>query len=189
VLIPAPHATNAATTTTIAAHAEVPETSEKSKWWVWVLGLLVLVALGAGIYVLASRHSEKAGSEQAWHARLVPVRRDAGVTRDLLDATAGTTIDAARLASLRRQVDTTSLALGDLTTGAPDDIARSTVAGAAEALRGYMFAIEADQLLRNGPSAPNADALERADTTRRGHATALTDALARLDELIAAGAR
>jgi hypothetical protein len=167
----------------------VPETSEKSKWWVWVLGLLLLVAIGSGIYLLASRHSQNTNNEQAWRARLLPVRRDAGVTRDLLDAAASSTIDPARLASLHRQVDTTALALGDVAASAPDDGSRSRVAATAEALRGYMFALEAEQLLRSGPNAPTADALERADTTRRDHASALAEALRRVDELIAAPAQ
>ena len=171
VLVPPPRSTtSAATTTTIAAHAEVPETSEKSKWWVWVLGLLLLVAIGSAIYLLASRHSSHAHDEQAWRARLVSVRRDAGVTRDLLDAAAaaGTTIDAARLGSLRRQVDATSLNLGELATTAPDEVARSRVGDVAEALRGYVFALEAENLLRSGTSAPTAEALEprRHDSAR-----------------------
>ena len=105
--------------------------------------------------------------------------------RDLLRATEGQPIDAARLTALRQRVDASGVELGNLAAAAPDDGARASVRGAEESLRGYLFALEAEQLLRDGATAPSAEALERADATRRSHAGALDDSLTRIDAILA----
>ena len=54
----------------------------------------------------------------------------------------------------------------------------------AEALRGLVFALEADRLLRDGAQAPGPEQLAQADATCRARVSDLDIALSRLDRLV-----
>ena len=127
------------------------------------------------------RTSEVAASE--WRRNLGAVLADATMTRDVLDNASAGPIDATRLQMLREQVNTVGDRLERLAATAPDEAARTRTAAVEQELRGYLLALESQQLLRESAAAPSAQAMADAVATRQAHADALHNALARLDEL------
>ena len=65
-----------------------------------------------------------------------------------------------------------------LAADAPGDTERRDATSVATALRGYLFALEAERLLRDAPTPPTADQLAAADTTRRARTTDLDTGIA-----------
>jgi hypothetical protein len=61
--------------------------------------------------------------------------------------------------------------------------------GVATSLRGYFFALEAEQMLHNAPTAPTADQLGTADATRRARAAELEAAVAAIRAHVAPKSR
>jgi hypothetical protein len=115
-----------------------------------------------------------------WRAQLSTATRDA---RNLLTELSSAGIGAARLAELRRHGDDTARRLDALVGGAPDEAAGSRPSAAADSLRLYLIAVEAEQLLRDSGATPDADELERASATRRERSAALDAALSDLDRM------
>jgi hypothetical protein len=118
-----------------------------------------------------------------WRARLATSYDDAASVRGLLGAAAVDEIGADQLEALRHQTDTAAGALGQLSSTAPDEASRARTTEAEQALRSYMLAIDAEQLLHSDATASD-DARADANVARRGRATGLDEALARLDQLI-----
>jgi hypothetical protein len=108
---------------------------------------------------------------------------DAKMARDVLDNASGGAIDPTRLQMLRSHVETIGNRLERLTATAPDEKARTRITSVEQEFRGYLLALESEQLLRESAAAPSAQAVADAVATRKAHADALNSALTRLDEL------
>ena len=163
------------------AHPTTPiaETSTSSTPWGWiVVGLLLVVGLVVAL-VLWLRSRSRRAALTAWRHSAGPASQQAVVARDLLSGDR-TNADPERREAVRSQVETAAQALDGLVTGAPDDISRRAAASAAAALRGLMFADEADRLLHSREQSPTADELAQADETQRSRARELDVALAAL---------
>jgi uncharacterized phage protein gp47/JayE len=93
--------------------------------------------------------------------------------------------DPDRRAAIDAQVERAADALGRLADSAHDDAARLPCSSAAESLRGLMFALEADRLLRAGQRPPTAEQLSQADGAVRTTAAQLNASLAELDAQLA----
>ena len=107
---------------------------------------------------------------------------DLWLTRDLLDQTSGI-VEPARLDALRRQVEERATACDRLAESAPNNDARTAATSAAQAFRGSMSAIDAEQLLHTGPTPPVQSALDEVASKRAANARALDVALAQLDAI------
>ncbi|HLN15419.1 MAG TPA: hypothetical protein VK277_01585 [Acidimicrobiales bacterium] len=117
----------------------------------------------------------------AWTARARPVLQEAVLTRSML-VQSGARDEPGQRQSVDSQVDRTVTSLTELATSAPDDASRLAAASSAEAIRGLLFALEAERLLRTGPTAPTGQQLAEADQARRTRAGQLDAALAALNE-------
>ncbi len=92
----------------------------------------------------------------------------------------GTDVEPERREAVRTQIETAAQALDGLVTSASDDATRRAASSSAAALRGLMFASEADRLLRSREKSPTADELAQADEAQRDRVRELDTAL---DEL------
>jgi hypothetical protein len=101
----------------------------------------------------------------------------------MLDTAAADDIEPTRLEALRHETDLAVAALGQLGATAPDDASRAHTTEAAETLRSYMLAIEAERVVHNDATATD-DARADANVTRRARATAVDEAFAKLDRLV-----
>jgi hypothetical protein len=147
---------------------------------VWLLIAVAVVGLGLLVYLLLRRRRLLAQARATWLERAAKASDDATTVRGLLDAAATDHVDADRMEALRHQTDAAAAALAQLSTTAPDDESRQRTAQADQALRGYMLAIEAEQLVPTESEDARADA----NVTRRARATDLDQALAQLDQLV-----
>jgi hypothetical protein len=143
----------------------------------------VVAALGVGGYLWWRRRRKLAAAAAAWHTELVTTRDEVRSTRNLLNDAAATTIEPARLESLRYQADAAAVALAHLSTTAPDDEKKSQTEATEQALRGYVMAIDAEQLLRTQIPPATEDALADANVTRRARGEALDQAMTGLDAI------
>jgi hypothetical protein len=141
------------------------------------------VAIAVGAYVWWRRRQARARAATAWHAQLSNACVNAKAARDLLHNEAGEPIAADRLAVLRRQADAAAAEFNRLATSAPDINARTQTETTERALRGYMTAIDAEQLLRTQTPPASEDALADANVTRRARADELDNAMTSLEEL------
>ena len=147
--------------------------------------MLALAIVGAVVGWLVYRRRQQAQAVATrWRGELAKTLPDAKLARDLLDDASRGSIDATRLEALRRQVDANADELARLASAAPDAVSRERAQAAEQALRGYVVAIETEQIVGEDRTAVADDAVARASEARRTHARALDDALARLDELI-----
>ena len=101
------------------------------------------------------------------------------MARDLLTGD-GKDDEPERREAVRTQIESAAQSLDGLVTSAPDDASRRAASSSAAALRGLMFAGEADRLLRSREKSPTADELAQADDTQRVRVRELDTAL---DEL------
>ena len=86
-------------------------------------------------------------------------------------------LEPERREAVRTQIESAARALDGLVTSAPDDASRRAASSSAAALRGLMFAGEADRLLRSREKSPTADELAQADDAQRVRARELDTAL------------
>jgi hypothetical protein len=154
---------------------------------VWIVALVVAAALAGGVYLFVRRRRAAARAMTAWRTQLADTNRDLKTARDLLEDAATGPIEPSRLESLRHQADAAAAALGHLRETAPDDVARTHTENAEQALRSFIVAVDAEQLLRDSVPPASEDALADANVTRRSRAAALDDAISKLDELIQPG--
>lgn len=173
--------TSSATTTTAKA------TSSSSSVWVIALaglaGLALVIAIVAGIVALSRRRkagevwlpSARAGYESAMLARGLLVAQPTG--------------GDAQLPKVRAQAEDAARTLDRVSASAPDDTGQHAAAAVAEGLRGVMFSLEAEALLRSAPTPPTPDQLAEADVARRRRGGELDAALGQLDAMTRPPAR
>ena len=115
----------------------------------------------------------------AWSRAARPALQQASSARELLlEPEARSTPEGRE--SVDAQVDRASQALDQVMTSAPDDASRLAASTTASSLRGLMFAVEAERLLRSGGQSPTADQLAQADEAHRARSRELDAALDRL---------
>ena len=165
-------------TTTAAVPTTTGTSSSSAATWAWILGaiaLLALIAAGVAGLVTTRRHRD---AGEAWIPSARAGYESAVLARQMLVAqpTGG---DEA-LPRVRAQAEDAARALDRVASAAPDEAGRLSSASVAEGLRGVMFTLEAENLLRMGPTAPTADQLADADIARRRRGAELDAALAEL---------
>jgi len=136
------------------------------------------------VIVLAVRRRNRNKAEQAWRHGTGGPLDEARLARELLPASGSDIPDAAHWQSVRERVEQAALTLEQAGAGAPSVAGATASRSAAEALRGLVFALEADRLLRDGTQAPSPDQLAQADATCRARTADLDGALDRLDRLV-----
>jgi hypothetical protein len=144
----------------------------------------VLVVIVGGVLFARSRNAQR--RTDGWRAAVAPAFERAVVTRDLL-VNREELRDAATRRAVEQQVQEVAGRLETLGASAPSVDDRRAAATAGDALRGLYFALEAQQLLREG-GAPTAEQLRRADRTRLEQEDALDHALASLQSRVSPGA-
>jgi len=136
------------------------------------------------VLLLWRQRRRRALAEGAWRSDASNASKDAIVAHDLLDNASHGPVDPARLRAVRDQVETATTRLAHVAAAAPDNDARERTCAVEQALRDYMFAVEAEQLLRDHSTPPSADQLGAADSTRREHARQLENAMAELSQRV-----
>ena len=170
------------TTTTAATTTTKGTTSSSSATtWAWVLGIVAALALlAAAVFGLLSA-SKRRQAGDAWLPSARAGFESALLARGLL--VAQPTGGDEQLPRVRAQAEDAARALDRVAAGAPDEQGRQASASVAEGLRGVMFTLEAESLLRNGPTAPTAEQLAEADVARRRRGAELDAALGQLDAM------
>jgi hypothetical protein len=141
-----------------------------------------VVVIG-GVLFARSRNAQRRAD--GWRAAVAPAFQRAVVTRDVL-VNSEDLRDPATRRALEQQVQEVAGRLETLGASAPSVDDRRVAATAGDALRGLYFALEAQQLLREG-AAPTAEQLQRADRTRLEQEDALDHALASLESRVSPG--
>ena len=133
---------------------------------------MIAVALIVAL-VFQRRSSNRTKSE--WKNSAASSLRDADLTRDMLadEARPGDAEDASRVTVVRDTVERVASQFDQLAATAPNDDMRRHSIDLATSLRGYFFALEAQQMLHNAPTTPTADQLGTADATKRARAAEL----------------
>jgi hypothetical protein len=175
------------TTTTSTTHPTTTTTtatsSSSTSPWGWVLlGLVILLAIGLVIFLIA--RSKRQGRVTDWRRLVTPAITAAELARDLVQSQAPTD-DAERRASVNVQVDTAVTSLERAAASAPDETLAGVCTRCAESLRGLAFAVEADHLMRSGGEHPTGAQLASADAARRTRAAELDTALGELKTALA----
>jgi hypothetical protein len=171
--------TTEAPTTAPLSTTPSAEAATSSTPWGWIVaGILVVVGLVVALVLLLRSRSRRAALT-AWRQSARPALEQAAVARDLISGD-GTNVDPERREDVRTQIEAAAQALDGLVTSAPDDASRRAASSSAAALRGLMFADEADRLLRSRDDSPTGDELAQADQAQRARLRELDVAL---DEL------
>ncbi len=180
--VPATTTTLTPTTTTVpdttTTMQPVP-TSSSSLLWAWILGaiaVMALIAAGIAAYLGKAKREE---AQATWSPSARAALETASLARSML--VSQPTGGDSQLPQVRAQGEDAARALDRVAANAPDDILRQASSSAAEGLRGVLFSLEAEHLLRSGPSAPTAEQLASADIARRRRAAELDASLAQLD--------
>jgi hypothetical protein len=137
--------------------------------------------------VLVFVRRSAAGAKSEWKSGAASALRDADLTRDMLadEARPGEPEDATRVAAVRDTVERVAGHFDQLAASAPTDDMRRNSIGMAASLRGYFFALEAEQMLHHAPTTPTADQLATADATKRARAAELEAATAAIRAYVA----
>ena len=170
--------TSSSTTASTIPPASVPSSGSSSPPWGLIIAILAVVAVALiVVLVLLRRSSNRAKHE--WNDAAASALRDAELTRDMLagEAQPGDPENSARLTAVRSSVERVATTFEQLATTAPDDAARRNSIGLASSLRGYLFVLEAEQLLRRAPTPPTAEQLANADAAKRARAAELDAAI------------
>jgi hypothetical protein len=138
------------------------------------------VVIVGGVLFARSRNAQRRAD--GWRAAVAPAFQRAVVTRDLL-VNREELRDPATRRAVEQQVQEVAGRLETLGASAPSVDDRRAAATAGDALRGLYFALEAQQLLREG-GAPTAEQLRQADRARLEQEDALDHALASLQSRI-----
>lgn len=171
--------------TTTTAHVTTTTAAAKAKSnaavWAWILGGVALVALIiAGVAaIMGSKKRREAGD--AWVPQARAGLENASLARTMLMAQP--TGGDAQVTQVRAQGEDAARALDRVATVAPDEARRQAASSVAEGLRGVIFCLEAEHLLRSGTAAPTAAQLAEADVARRRRAAELDASLAQLDSI------
>jgi hypothetical protein len=148
-----------------------------------VIGIVVVAALVAGVLLLLARR-RRAQAARAWRERSAPAVDVAGQAIGLLPMPGQPPLDAARWQSVRQTVDRAAEGLDRTASTAPTEEGVQAGRRAAEALRGLVFAVEADQLLRGGPTPPSPGQLADSDAVCRARRADAASALQALERLV-----
>jgi hypothetical protein len=169
--------TEHATTTTVKKE----ESSSNATTWAWILGGIAALALiVAGVAALmGARHRREAGD--AWVPQARSSLENAALARSLL--LAQPTGGDAQVTQVRAQGEDAARTMDRAADSAPDELRRQAASSVAEGLRGVIFCLEAEHLLRSSPTAPTAAQLAEADVARRRRAGELDAALSQLDAM------
>ena len=175
--------THASTTTTAANKSS----SSNSKVWAWVLGgIAVLALIAAGVAALVgSKKRREAGD--VWVPQARAGLENASLARTMLLAQPTGGDD--QVSQVRAQAEDAARAMDRTAASAPDEQRRQAASSVAEGLRGVIFCLEAEHLLRSGSTAPTAAQLAEADVARRRRAGELDASLAQLDYITRPPAR
>ncbi len=170
------------TTTTVPATtttAKPISTGSVSLIWAWILGavaVLALIAAGVAAYLGKTKREQ---AQATWVPSARAALETASLARSML--VSQPTGGDSQLAQVRAQGEDAARALDRVAQNAPDDILRQAASSTAEGLRGVLFSLEAEHLLRSGPTAPTAEQLASADIARRRRAAELDASIAQLD--------
>lgn len=189
--VPVTTSTRPPRTTTSTAHpttTTTPKTTSSSQTPWGLIALIIVLVLAILLVLLLMRARRRKGLEAAWRRAAVPALSDAQLARESLLSGNASSPDAEVRGAVSVQVERAAAALDGAARAAPDPDTGSVATGAAGALRGLAFAVEADRLLRQGTSAPTGLQLAQADEARRARASELGTALARLSARIGSGA-
>jgi hypothetical protein len=168
------------TSATTAPAANTDTTSDDSSTpWGLIIAIAALAVIALIVFLIVRARAGGA-AKRSWNAAAASALRDADLTRDMLagEARPGEPEDAARHHAVNDNVERVSARFEQLAAQAPDEEAHRQAAAVASSLRGYLFALEAERLLRDAPTPPTADQLASADATRRARADELERALA-----------
>lgn len=168
------NSTTTSSTTTTTVPAVSTSSSSSSAPWGWIIAFLAVIAVALIIsLVLVRRSANRAKSE--WKDSAASALRDADLTRDMMadEARPGDAEDATRVTAVRDTVERVASQFDQLAASAPNDELRRNSIALATSLRGYFFALEAEQILHNAPATPTADQLGTADETKRARAAEL----------------
>lgn len=183
-VIPRTTTSSSSTTTTTLPHAAT--TSSSTPWG--LIALIVVLVVAVVVVALLLRSRKKKATEAQWRRVVVPALSDAQLARESLLSGNALSADAELRGAVSVQAERAAVALDHAANAAPDPQAASTASGAAGALRGLAFAVEADRLLRQGSSVPTGIQLAQADEARRARQAELNTALARLSARVGSGA-
>ena len=172
--------THATTTTEKASTTTAASTSSSSSTtWAWVLGIIAVLALiAAGIAALVGARRRKEDAD-SWLPQARAGLENASLARSLLIAQP--TGGDEQVAQVRAQAEDAAQALDRVAASAPDEQRRQASSSVAEGLRGVLFCLEAERLLRNGATPPTAAQLSEADVARRRRSGELDASLSQLD--------
>lgn len=176
-----PRTTTSSSSTTTTTLPPATTTSSSTPWGLIALIVVLVVAV---LVVALLRSRKKKATEVQWRRVVVPALSDAQLARESLLSGNALSADAELRGAVSVQAERAAAALDHAASTAPDPQAAATASGAAGALRGLAFAIEADRLLRQGSSAPTGIQLAQADEARRARQAELNTALARLSARI-----
>ncbi len=158
-----PGAESAPTTIAGAAHSGSPTSSTP---WGWIVVVILLVAVLVVALVLWHLSRSRRAALMAWRQSAGPPLQQAQLARELLIG------DKADIEPERREdewalIETAAQGLEGLVNSAPDAKSQQVAAKSAAALRGLMFADQADRLLRSREKYPTADELAQVDDAKR----------------------
>jgi hypothetical protein len=141
--------------------------------------VLVAIALIAGLVILARKRNR---AKKEWKDAAASSLRDADLVRDMLagEARPGETEDTTRVGAVRDNVERVATRFDELASSAPNDDMRAGSTSVANSLRGYFFALQAEQLLHGAPTSPTADQLAAADATKRARNAELQAAIEKI---------
>jgi hypothetical protein len=145
--------------------------------------LIVAAAVITGIVVWLTRRSS-AGVVAAWRRDTAPMLDAATMARALLPASGEEISDDAHWRDVRDQVEQVSATLVAAGAKAPDAATTSAMLDTAAALRGSVFALEAQRLLYDGIRPPTAEQLADAAAATRARTSDADAALAHLGHLV-----
>jgi hypothetical protein len=174
----APSTPTSATPSTTIAPASTTSSSSSTPWG-WIIGIALGVLAIALLIVFIVRRRGATSTQHDWQSAARSALRDAELTRDMLqgEAKPDQPEDDARHAAVQTNVERVSSRFEQLAAQAPNDDSRRAAISVASSLRGYLFALEAERLLRAAPTPPTADQLLAADDARRARSSELDAAL------------
>jgi hypothetical protein len=169
-----PSSTTPSSTTTTTVPTASTSSGSGSAPWGWIIAILAVIAVALIIVLVLLRRSSNS-TKSEWKDSAASALRDADLARDILadEARPGDPEDATRVTAVRDTIERVASQFDQLAASAPnDDMRRSSIA-MASSLRGYFFALEAEQMMHNAPTTPTADQLGTADATKRARAAEL----------------
>jgi hypothetical protein len=145
-----------------------------------IVALVLIAAALIAALIVARRRAGK--NKDEWSAAAFSTLRDAELTRDQLEGEArpGQGEDPVRRRAVGDNVDRVAGRLEQLAADAPNDDAKDRAGAVASSMRGFLYALESDELLRSAPQTPTPDQLAAADTARRTRAADLDRTLGAL---------